>query len=188
MAQKETELDVLQRQRNKGVKGWESWGRGTTPNVLLKLLVKDKSLYSGKVPTSTKEWQTRPPRRGKRHYSGWETDWQLKPWGERERLQQTSTNQHTRLEVETRGEKINNTAEKHQPAWKVGSWNPSGERIEIRVLQYKVQKTTAYAVTTPSVSTVLHSKPRCYAKMATLDTPTCSTCSERFPGSLSPKV
>ena len=44
-----------------------------------------------------------------------------------------------------------------------------------------------YAVTTPTVSTVFHSKPRCRANMATLYTPTCSTCSERFPGSLSPK-
>ena len=37
------------------------------------------------------------------------------------------------------------------------------------------------------VSTVFHSKSRCRANMATLYTPTCSTCSERFPGSLSPK-
>ena len=55
-----------------------------------------------------------------------------------------------------------------------------GERIEIRVLKYKVQRTTAYAATTPTVSTVFHSKPRCHANMATLDTPTCSTCSERL--------
>ena len=46
---------------------------------------------------------------------------------------------------------------------------------------------TEYAVTTPTVSTVFHSKPRCRANMATLYTPTCSTCSERFPGPLSPK-
>ena len=32
-----------------------------------------------------------------------------------------------------------------------------------------------------------YSKPRCRANMATLYTPTCSTCSERFPGPPSPK-
>ena len=47
---------------------------------------------------------------------------------------------------------------------------------------------TAYAATTPTVSTVFHSKSRCHANMATLDTTTCSTCSERFPASLSPKA
>ena len=72
------------------------------------------------------------------------------------------------------------TAEKHQPTRMVGSWNPRGERIEIRVLKYKVQRTTAYAATTPTVSTVFHSKPKCHANMARLDTRTCSTCSERF--------
>ena len=65
----------------------------------------------------------------------------------------------------------NITAEKHQPTRMVGSWNPRGERIEIRV-----QRTTAYAATTPTISTVFHSKSRCHANMATLDTPTCSTC------------
>ena len=55
----------------------------------------------------------------------------------------------------------NITAEKHQPTRMVSSWNPRGERIEIRVLKYKVQRTTAYAATTLTVSTVFHSKPRC---------------------------
>ena len=58
---------------------------------------------------------------------------------------------------------------------------PPGERIEIRVLKYKVQRTTAYAATTLTLSTVFHLKPRCHANMVTLDTPKCSTCSERFP-------
>ena len=62
---------------------------------------------------------------------------------------------------------------------------PSGERIVIRVLKYKVQRTTAYAATTLTLSTVFHLKPRCHANMVTLDTPTCSTCSERFPAWLS---
>ena len=53
-----------------------------------------------------------------------------------------------------------------------------GERIEIRVLKYKVQRTTAYAATTLTLSTVFHLKLRCHANMVTLDIPTCS---ERFP-------
>ena len=35
---------------------------------------------------------------------------------------------------------------------------------------YKVQRTTAYAATTLTVSTVFHSKPRCNANMATFET------------------
>ena len=53
------------------------------------------------------------------------------------------------------------------------------------MLKYKVQRTTAYAATTLTVSTVFHLKPRCHANMVTLDTPTCSTCSETFPAWLS---
>ena len=53
------------------------------------------------------------------------------------------------------------------------------------MLKYKVQRTTAYAATTLTLSTVFHLKPRCHANMVTLDTPTCSTCSERFPAWLS---
>ena len=90
------------------------------------------------------------------------------------KLQQTRTNQHAKLALETRG-----LAEKHQLTQMIGSWNPRGERIEIRVLKYKVQR-TAYAATTPTVSTVFHSKQRCHANMATLDMPTYSTCSERL--------
>ena len=37
---------------------------------LLKLLVKDKLLYSGKVPMNVKEWQLRPLRREKQDCSG----------------------------------------------------------------------------------------------------------------------
>ena len=99
------------------------------------------------------------------------------------------------------GQRLKITADKDQPARKVSSWNPTrnnitaekhqptrewlavetplpGERIEIRVLKYKVQRTTAYAATTLTLSTVFHLKPRCHANMVTLDTPTCS---ERFP-------
>ena len=59
---KETEPDVLQRQWNKGAKGWKSGGRGIMPGPLLKLLVKDELLHSGKVPINT----------------------ELRPWGERD--------------------------------------------------------------------------------------------------------
>ena len=45
-----------------------------------------------------------------------------------------------------------------------------------------------YAATTLTLSTVFHSKPRCHANMATLEMPICSTCSETFSGSLSPKA
>ena len=39
------------------------------PGALLKLLVKDKLPHSRKVPVSVKEWQLKPPRRGKQDYS-----------------------------------------------------------------------------------------------------------------------
>ena len=54
------------------------------------------------------------------------------------------------------------------------------------MLQYKVQRTTAYAATTPTVP-FKAKMLKFHANMATLDTPTCSTCSQRFAGSLSPK-
>ena len=60
---KETELDVLQRQRNKGVKDRESGGRGIVPGALLKLVVKDKLPHSREVPVNAKEWQLKSPRR-----------------------------------------------------------------------------------------------------------------------------
>ena len=44
---KDTESDVLQRQHIKGIK---VGGRGIMPGSLLKLLVKNKLLHSGKVP------------------------------------------------------------------------------------------------------------------------------------------
>ena len=49
---KETEPYVLQRQQNKGAKGWRSGGRGI---MLGKLLVKDKLLHSGKYRW-TRSW------------------------------------------------------------------------------------------------------------------------------------
>ena len=44
------------------------------------------------------------------------------------------------------------------------------------------------AITIYHSFTSVPSKPRCHANTATLETPRCSTCSERFPGSLSPKA
>ena len=46
--------------------------------------------------------------RCKRGYSRWETNWQLKPWGEGKF-----------------------TADEHQPAWKVGSWNPQERKLRL---------------------------------------------------------
>ena len=101
-----------------------------------------------------------------------------KPWGERLKIITADKDQPAR-KVSSWNPRWNNiTAEKHQPTQMVGSWNPRGERIEIRVLKYKVQRTTAYAATTLTVSTVSHSKPRCNANMATLEMPRCSACSE----------
>ena len=82
---KETELNMLQRQRNKckEVKDWESGGRGIVPGALLKLLVKDKLPHSREVPMNVKEWQLKPPRRKIKDYSAWTPTstkgWQLKP-------------------------------------------------------------------------------------------------------------
>ena len=52
-----------------------NWGWGTMPDTLLKLLVKDKPLYSGKVHERR---EMKPLRREKRGCSRWETDWQWK--------------------------------------------------------------------------------------------------------------
>ena len=61
MAQKqETELDVLQRLWNKGARKREE--REVVLGTLLKLIVKDKLLHSGKVPVNT---ELRPLRREK---------------------------------------------------------------------------------------------------------------------------
>ena len=58
-------------QRSERLRNWE---RGTVPNALLKLLAKDKPLYSGKV---CERRETKPLRK-KRGCSGWDTDWQWK--------------------------------------------------------------------------------------------------------------
>ena len=64
------------------------------------------------------------------------------------------------------------------------------ERIEIRLLQYKVQTTAPYAATNSHCFNSVSFKAKMqkfHANMATLDKPTCSTCSERIPGSFHPK-
>ena len=170
MAQKETDPDVLQRQRTKGAKGWEIEGEGPCQTRYSKLLVKDQPLYSRKVRKRTL--------RGERNEVA--TDERQTGSGKLrgERLKITADKDQPARKVSSWNPRWNNiTAEKHQPTQMVGSWNPRGERIEIRVLKYKVQRTTPYAATTPTVSTVFHSKSRCHANMATLDTTTCSTCS-----------
>ena len=115
--------------------------------ALLKLLVKNKPL-----PVTAKGWQTRPLRRSKWGYSEWGTDWQLKSlkkekddytrWAlnrvkgwKLKPLQQTSTNQHERLAVETLEERE--------------------LRLECYSTRYKEQQFCA--ATAPTVSTVFHS-------------------------------
>ena len=63
-------------------------------------------------------------------------------------------------------------------------WNSRGERNKIRILEYKVHRTACTcAVTTPTVSVfdVQAKIQKFYANMGTFDTPTCSTCPEKFP-------
>ena len=101
MVQKETEPDVVQRQRTKGAKGWETEGKRPCPaNTLLKLLMKDKLLYSRKVrerretkPSKEREMRLQRIRDRQAAENSEERDW---------RLHQTRTNQHAKLAVETR--------------------------------------------------------------------------------------
>ena len=72
-----------------------------------------------------------PQRRGEQGYSRYETDRQLKT-----------------LKKEK--------ADEYHPAQMVGHSNPRRERIEIGLLEYKVQRTTACAATTPTVSRVFY--------------------------------
>ena len=61
--------------------------------------------------------------------------------------------------------------------------NPSADRF-----QYRARGVILEAIYAPDeVWGRDYSKPRCRANMATLYTPTCPTCSERFPGPPSPK-
>ena len=58
---RETEFDVLQRLRNKGVRKQRERGRA---KHLLKLIVKDKLLHSGKVPIGVELGLLRREKRG----------------------------------------------------------------------------------------------------------------------------
>ena len=84
------------------------------PNVLLKLLVKDKPLYSRKV-REKRETNLRGERNEVTADERQTDSWKL-----RER-QQTRTNQHVKLAVENRGEITLQHAEKYQPTRMVGS-------------------------------------------------------------------
>ena len=91
------------------------------PNALLKLLVKDKPLYSvrlysRKVPERR---ETKSPRREKQSYSGWDTDWQLKTPRETEDYSRQGATSTQSLQLKP--EENNITAEKHQPTRMVGS-------------------------------------------------------------------
>ena len=101
-----------------------NWGWGTVPNALLKLLVKDKPLYSAKE--------------GKRNFRGEKNEVaagerQTGSWKLRERLKITVDKDQPASKVSSWNPTRNNiTAEKHQPT-PMRSWNPRGERIEISV-------------------------------------------------------
>ena len=116
---------------------------------------------------------------GKWGDSGWETDLQPE---ERERLQQMSTNRCERLAVETsQGERNKIAADEHQPEWKVETPEERETRLEFYSTRYTEQPVQSQL---PLFQQCLMFKPRCkifYSNMGTFDTPTCSTCPERFP-------
>ena len=120
---------MLQRQWTKGVKVWESWGWGTVPNALLKLLVKDKPLYSVyfTVEKVCERRETKPPRREKREVTADER--QTGSWKLRERLKITVDKDQPARKVSSWNLRWNNiTAEKHQRKRMIGSWNPAPTR------------------------------------------------------------
>ena len=104
-----TQRDSLQRQRDKGVKGWESGGRGIVPGALLKLPVKGELPHSREVPVNAKKWQLKPLSLRRKKVTAEKYQYTRKngSWNPREEI----------------------TAGEHQPARKVGSWKPRGERL-----------------------------------------------------------
>ena len=108
-----------------------NWGWGTVPNALLKLLVKDKPLYS--VYFTAEKYV----KEGKRNFWGERNEVtaderQTGNWKLRERLKITADKDQPGRKVSSWNLRRNNiTAEKHQPMRMVGSWNPQWERIEI---------------------------------------------------------
>ena len=108
---KKTELEVLQRQRNKGMKDWESGGRGSV--TCLSLLVKDKLPHNREVHVNVKEWQLKPQRRE----------------GERKKITADEHQQAQKLgSWNPLRERKKITADENQPAWKVGSCTPRKEK------------------------------------------------------------
>ena len=116
-------------QRSKRLRNWE-WG--TAPNVLLKLLAKDKPLYEKYVKEGKRNLRERNEIAVDEIQTG-----SGKLWGERLKII-ADKDQPVSSWTPTRN---NITAEKHRPTRMVGSWTPPlprGERIEIRVLKYKM--------------------------------------------------
>ena len=99
-----------------------NWGWGTVPNVLLKLLVKDKPTLQRKSMwtkgNETSEERETRLQRVERQTGSWnseERDW---------RLQQTRTNQHAKLAVETgRGEITLHQRSTNQREWLAENWD-----------------------------------------------------------------
>ena len=107
------------------------------------------------VNTSVEGWQLKPPeeRETRNIANEHQPAQKISSWNPRgDRKQQMSTKLHERWTPKERErDKI-----KHLSAWKVDRWSPCEERTEIRVLQYKVRRTTVCATAAPTVSTVFH--------------------------------
>ena len=101
MVQKETEPDMLQRQRTKGAKGWETESedrakRATQTASERQATLQQKSTWKkGNEPSEERETRLQRMRDRLAAQNSEERDW---------RLQQTRTDQHAKLAVETRGE------------------------------------------------------------------------------------
>ena len=173
--------------------------------ALLKLVVKDKLLYSRKVPVNAKGMAAETPEERER------------------RLQRMSTNQYERLAVEspeereTRLQQMRDRLAAETPEERETRLQQMRDRLaaetpeerETRLQQMRTNQHERLAVETPeerelrsehystryrkqqSVQPQLPLLKQCsiqakmrkfHTNLATLDTPTCSTCSEGFPG------
>ena len=156
------------------------------PNALLKLLVKDKPLYSGKVPVSTMANKER-----KMMLQQMRDRLAAENPEERERrLQQTSTNQHARLAVKTPAER-ETTLQQRSTNRRERLAVETPEERDLRLECYSTRCREQQPIYSHKCFNSVPFKAKMqkfYTNMATLDTPACSTCSERFPGSPSPKA
>ena len=98
-AERDTQRPTCCRTADQRVNGWKNWGCGTVPNTLLKLLAKDKPLYSGKVREGGK-------------------------WNFRGEGNEVTADGRQTGSWKLQGERLKTTADKDQPPRKVSSWNP----------------------------------------------------------------